>query len=176
MSFINSTFSVKSAIQSKFIERISIIALSEKASCFNSTCGQPRTDLRGLQRALEAAVRLFVNLANNTTDIFILKLPVKGTVQTNKTNLYYSFDSDENLYTFVELKIKSNRVTVMNFFSIFFIENELFTENVKKGVRSNEPNDRRVQHTQLTYQSKPNFVLNKIIEVFLLNFILVFKL
>ena len=28
----------------------------------------------------------------------------------------------------------------MNFFSIFFIENELFSENVKKGVRSNEPN------------------------------------
>ena len=37
----------------------------------------------------------------------------------------------------------------MNFFSIFFIENELFTENVKKGVRGNEPNGRTVQPTQL---------------------------
>ena len=35
------------------------------------------------------------------------------------------------------------------FFSIFFIENQLFTENVKKGVRGNEPNGRTVQPTQL---------------------------
>ena len=34
-------------------------------------------------------------------------------------------------------------------FSIFFMENELFTENVKKGVRGNEPHGRTVQHTQL---------------------------
>ena len=34
-------------------------------------------------------------------------------------------------------------------FSIFFIENELFTENVKKGVRGNEPNGRTVQPTHL---------------------------
>ena len=37
----------------------------------------------------------------------------------------------------------------MSFFSIFFIENELFTENVKNGVRGNEPNGRTVQPTQL---------------------------
>ena len=37
----------------------------------------------------------------------------------------------------------------MKFFSIFFIENELFTENVKKGVRGNEPNGRTVQPKQL---------------------------
>ena len=37
----------------------------------------------------------------------------------------------------------------MNFFSIFFIENKLFTENVKKGVRRNEPNGRTVQTKQL---------------------------
>ena len=35
------------------------------------------------------------------------------------------------------------------FFSIFSIENELFTENVKKGVRCNKPNGRTVQPTQL---------------------------
>ena len=35
------------------------------------------------------------------------------------------------------------------FFLIFFIEVELFTENVKKGVRGNEPNGRTVQPTQL---------------------------
>ena len=44
---------------------------------------------------------------------------------------------------------KQNGVTVMNFFSIFFIENELFTEKVKKQVRDNEPNGRKVQPTQL---------------------------
>ena len=37
----------------------------------------------------------------------------------------------------------------MNFFSIFFIENEFFKENVKKGVRGNEPNVRTVQPTHL---------------------------
>ena len=37
----------------------------------------------------------------------------------------------------------------MNFFSIFSIENKLFTENVKKGVYGNEPNGRTVQPTQL---------------------------
>ena len=37
----------------------------------------------------------------------------------------------------------------MNLFSIFFIENESFKENVKKGVRGNEPNGRTVQPTQL---------------------------
>ena len=30
-------------------------------------------------------------------------------------------------------KIEKNGVTVMNLFPIFFIENEIFTENVKKG-------------------------------------------
>ena len=35
------------------------------------------------------------------------------------------------------------------FFSIFFIENELSTENVKNGVRGNEPNGRMVQPKQL---------------------------
>ena len=34
-------------------------------------------------------------------------------------------------------------------FSIFFIENDLFTENFKKGVRGNEPNGQGVQFTQL---------------------------
>ena len=37
----------------------------------------------------------------------------------------------------------------MKLYSIFFIENELFTENVKKGVRGNEPSGRTVQPTQL---------------------------
>ena len=36
----------------------------------------------------------------------------------------------------------------MNFFSILFIGNDLFAENVKKGVRGNEPNGRTVQPTQ----------------------------
>ena len=37
----------------------------------------------------------------------------------------------------------------MKFFSILFIENELFAESVNKGVRSNEPYGRTVQPTQL---------------------------
>ena len=37
----------------------------------------------------------------------------------------------------------------MIFFSIFFLVNELFTENVKKEVRGNKPNGRTVQPTQL---------------------------
>ena len=37
----------------------------------------------------------------------------------------------------------------MNFFPIFFIENELFTENAKKGVRGNECSGRTVQPTPL---------------------------
>ena len=45
--------------------------------------------------------------------------------------LYYSFDSDEILHTHVKSKKKKTWVTVKNFFSISFIENELFTENVK---------------------------------------------
>ena len=64
-----------------------------------------------------------------------------------KKNLYYSFDCDENWYTYVKSKMKwGNRHEL---FSIFFIENELFTENVKKGVRGNEPNGRTVQPKQL---------------------------
>ena len=47
-------------------------------------------------------------------------------------------------------------------FSIFFVENGLFTENVKKGVRGNEPNGRTFNlHSLYSYQSKRNFVLYK---------------
>ena len=35
----------------------------------------------------------------------------------------------------------------MNFFSIFFIESELLTENVKKGVHGKEPKGRTLQPT-----------------------------
>ena len=54
----------------------------------------------------------------------------KGTVPPKK-KLYYSFDRDENLHTYVKSKIKWGNC--LELFSIFFIENELFTENVKKG-------------------------------------------
>ena len=53
-----------------------------------------------------------------------------------KKNLYYSFDSDKNLHTYVKTKIKWGNGHEL--FSIFFIEDELFTENVRKGVRGNE--------------------------------------
>ena len=36
----------------------------------------------------------------------------------------------------------------MSFFSIFFIENESFPENLEKEVRENEPNGRTVQPIQ----------------------------
>ena len=54
----------------------------------------------------------------------------KGTTQAKKF-FYYSFDSDGNFHAYVKSKIKwGNRHEV---FSIFFIENQLFTENVRKG-------------------------------------------
>ena len=74
-----------------------------------------------------------------------------GTVQTKRKKFYYSIDSDENLHTYVKLKTKWGNCHEL--FSIFFIENELFTENVKKGVHGNEPNGRTVQLTQLIFIS-----------------------
>ena len=53
---------------------------------------------------------------------------------TEKKNLYYSFDCDGNLHTYVKSKIKWGNY--LELFSIFFIENELFTENVKRGDRA----------------------------------------
>ena len=64
-----------------------------------------------------------------------------------KKHLYYSFVCDENLHTYVKLKIKWGECH--EFFLYFCIENELFTENVKKGVRGNEPKGQTVQTTQL---------------------------
>ena len=53
---------------------------------------------------------------------------LRGPFAQNKKNLYYSFDCDENLYTYVKSKMKwGNRHEL---YSIFVIENELFTENV----------------------------------------------
>ena len=70
----------------------------------------------------------------------------KWTVRPKK-NVYYSFNCDENMQTHVNSKIKwGNRHELC---SIFFIENELFTENVKKWVRGNEPNGRTVQPIEL---------------------------
>ena len=51
------------------------------------------------------------------------------------------------MYTYVNSKIKWGNSDEL-FFSIFFIENELFTENVKNGVRGNVPNGQTVQPTQ----------------------------
>ena len=49
----------------------------------------------------------------------------------SKKYLYYSVDRDENLHTYVKSKIKWGKW--QEIFSIFFIENELFRENLKKG-------------------------------------------
>ena len=66
----------------------------------------------------------------------------------------------------------------MDFFYIFFIENELFTENVKKGVRGNKPNGRSVQPTQLILISiEGEFsALQNYTEFFFSKFIFVFDL
>ena len=63
----------------------------------------------------------------------INKGPFKGPAPPpkKKKNLYYSFDRDENLHTYVKSKIKLGKCWEL--FSILFIKNELFTENVKKG-------------------------------------------
>ena len=78
---------------------------------------------------------------------------LRGSYTKNKIkNLYYSFDCDENWHTYIKSKLKwGNRHEL--FFSIFFIENELFTQNIKKGVRGNEPNGRTIQPTQLIFIS-----------------------
>ena len=62
-------------------------------------------------------------------------------------NLYNSFDRDENFHTYVKSKIKLGKCREL--FFIFFIENELFDENLKIGVRGKELNGRNVQLTQL---------------------------
>ena len=65
----------------------------------------------------------------------------------------------------------------MNFFSIFLIENELFTENVKKGVRGNEPNGRMVQPKQLILTSiEAEFCALQNYREFFSNFIFVIEL
>ena len=56
---------------------------------------------------------------------------LRGTVQAEQNHLNYSFDSDETLRTYVKSRIKLGNFHEI--FSIFFTENELFTENVKKG-------------------------------------------
>ena len=103
-----------------------------------------------------------------------LFLQLKGTVQAKNKNLYYSFDSDENLHTNVKSKIKWGNSH--EFFSIFFIEKELFTENVKKWVSGN--NGRTVQPTQLIRISiKAEFhALQNYKKFFFSNLILVFEL
>ena len=71
---------------------------------------------------------------------------IKGTVPSKKI-LYYSLDCDENLHTYV--KSKKEWGSCHELFSIFFKENELFTENIKRRVCGNEPNGRTLQPTQL---------------------------
>ena len=64
----------------------------------------------------------------------------------------------------------------MIFFLIFIIENELSTENLKKGsTETNRTAERFHLHRWYLYQSEHNFVLYKTIEFFS-NFILVFEL
>ena len=86
----------------------------------------------------------------NTQDTSHLKgsnSMLSGSYSRGKKKLYYLFDRDENLHTSVKLTTKWGNCQEL--FSILFIENELFTENLKNGIRSNEPNGRTVQLTQL---------------------------
>ena len=55
---------------------------------------------------------------------------LKGPYLSPKKNLYYSFDCDENLHIYAKSKI--NWGNCLELFSISFIENEMFTESVKK--------------------------------------------
>ena len=62
-------------------------------------------------------------------------------------------------------------------FSIIFIENELFTENVKKGVRCNEPNGQTIWPTQLLLLSiEAEFCALQNYREFFSNLNLVFEL
>ena len=74
-------------------------------------------------------------------------MALRGPYRQKYKDLYYSLNYDESLYKLVRSKIKwGNRQEI---FSIYFIENELFTEVVKKGNRGNEPNGQTVEPTQL---------------------------
>ena len=65
----------------------------------------------------------------------------------------------------------------MNFFFHFFVENELFTENVKKRVHRHEQNGWAVQPKQLVLISvEAEFYALQNNREFFLNFILVFEL
>ena len=101
---------------------------------------------------------------------------VKRTVRPIKKNLYYSFNFDENLHTYVKPKIKWGNHHAL--FSIFLIENELITENVKNGVCSNECSGWMVQPTQLIRISfEAEFrALQNYREFFFSNLTLVFEL
>ena len=61
-------------------------------------------------------------------------LVLKGTVLPNYFFLYYWSDRNQNLWTYI--KSKNNWGNSRVLFPIFFIENELFKENGKKGVCS----------------------------------------
>ena len=69
-------------------------------------------------------------------------------------------DRDENLHTYVKSKIKwGNRQEI---FSIFSLENEFSTENVKKGSDvTNRTVERFRLHSWCLHQSKRYFVLYK---------------
>ena len=56
--------------------------------------------------------------------------------------IHDSFNRDAKLHTYVKSKIKGGNRHEL--FSIFPIENQLFTENSKNKVRCNEPNGRMV--------------------------------
>ena len=65
----------------------------------------------------------------------------------HRKNLCYSFSCDENLHTHVKSKIKWGNLH--EFFSIFLIENELFTGNVRKRGSRQRTKRSNGQPTQL---------------------------
>ena len=86
-------------------------------------------------------------------------------METVRPKKYYFLDTDENLHTHEKAKIKCGNSYEL--FSLFFIENEIPTENVKRGSTvTNRTVERFNLHSWYFYQSKRIFMLYKTIESF----------
>ena len=91
-----------------------------------------------------------IKYLKNIWALWAARTPIKVTVQAKK-NLYYSFDSEENVHTYV---ITKNKMGWRSWTSFHLLQRKrVIPRKRKKGVRVNELNGRTVQRTQLILTS-----------------------